>query len=274
LVYLRAADRVLSCPRIDLGAPLAVQPQTALGQIMCVADRDRRTLELEQLCDKVLADASSVEARSFIRQLIDLALSLDGLPPSTFDVLQLLAERPQLGPLMLFQASTEELEPVIRLAEGLPFAWWLISDEAWHAAQNSQADYLFGHFPDDVAPVAQWISQRRAGIAALDPILDPFLDQPGSRISLDEAANAFLNRSGDRLDSSVANPFRPRLADQLPNWRFGENFWRALDAPVVAALAARNQLNLSPPELACAKDIARRHPRWFREAFAAVSREY
>jgi hypothetical protein len=38
-------------------------------------------------------------------------------------------------------------------------------------------------------------------------------------------------------------------------------------------LAARGQFELSAAELTCAKDIARKHPRWFREAFVAAFKE-
>jgi hypothetical protein len=274
LVYLRAADRILSCPRVDAGETLTSLPQSPLGRVMTIPDIQVRSAALQQLYDQVAADPAAQASRTLVRQLIDLALSLDGLPPGTFDALRLVCDQPLLGPLMLYQARNDEIEPLIRLAEGLPFAWWLIPAFDWDRAEQSQADYLFKHFPDEIAPVAQWIGQRRATIAAFEPILAPFLGKGGSIEPLELAANAFLNRSGDRLDASIPNPFRPRLESALPNWRFSETFWRALDAPVAAALAAKQRISLVDAELAAAKDVARKHPRWFREAFAAALLEY
>jgi hypothetical protein len=236
---------------------------------MVLRDWHARGAALQDLCRAVVADPSADSSRVFVRQLIDLALSLDGLPPATFDALRLLCDQPLLGALMLFQARREELEPILRLAEGLPFAWWLIPHRCWYRAAEAQADYLFARIPDEPGLVAAAVGETRATISQLDPSLAPLLEQIVRPEPLQDAANAFLNRSGDRIDTSMPNPFRPRQ-QELPAWRFGENFWRALDAPIIAALAAREKVKLSMPELVCAKDIARKHPRWFREAFIAA----
>jgi hypothetical protein len=52
-----------------------------------------------------------------------------------------------------------------------------------------------------------------------------------------------------------------------------DHFFRDLDAPVVAALAAKEAVNLNPEHVYCIKDVARRDPRYFREAFAAAFKE-
>lgn len=274
LVYLRASDRILSCPRIDPGQPMTSLPPSQLGRVMTLPDEQMRAVALRELYEDVAADPTGPASRKLVRQLIDLALSLDGLPPGTFDALRLVGDKPLLGPLMLYQARSEEIEPLLRLAEGLPFAWWLIPAANWDRAEQSQAEYLFKHFPDDVEPVAHWIGQRRATIAAFEPILAPFLKQAAPKEPLEVAANGFLNRSSDRIQASIPNPFRPRLDDVLPSWLFSETFWRALDAPVAAALAARQRITLLDPEVAAAKDMARKHPRWFQEAFAAAVMEH
>jgi hypothetical protein len=90
--------------------------------------------------------------------------------------------------------------------------------------------------------------------------------------SLQSAANAFLNRSSDRLQDRP-NPFRPHHAPHLPVWQFDEQFWRALDAPVAAARHVTGRISLGAAEVACIKDIGRRHPRWFKDAFHAVLKE-
>jgi len=87
---------------------------------------------------------------------------------------------------------------------------------------------------------------------------------------LNDVVQAFLNRSTDRISSSLTNPFRPEHRESLPSWPFPEPFWRALDAPIAAAQAAAERSTLSLPQIYCIKDVARRHPRYFREAFAAA----
>jgi hypothetical protein len=92
--------------------------------------------------------------------------------------------------------------------------------------------------------------------------------------SLDSAVMTFFQRSHDRIDDSVPNPFRPGHDARLPRWKVeNERYWRAFDAPVIAALAASSCINLDSPELTGVKDVARRHPRWFREGFAAALKE-
>lgn len=272
LVYLRTGDRVLSCPRAVRGEPLTAPPATALGRAMAISDWHARQAALQETCREALANPLADSSRAFVRQIIDLALSLDGLPPATFDALLLLCEQPFLAALMLFQARREELESLLRLTEGLPFAWWLVGRDNWYRAAEAQAEYLFARIPDEPGLVAAAIGETRAAIADLEPALTPLLDRVARAEPLQDAANSFLNRSGDRIDTSMPNPFRLKRQG-LPNWRFGESFWRALDAPVAAAWAARGRFELSAAELACAKDIARKHPRWFREAFVAAFKE-
>lgn len=85
-------------------------------------------------------------------------------------------------------------------------------------------------------------------------------------------ANAFLNRSEDRIET-IANPFRPAHSQAIGTWPVGGHFLRALDAPVAAALASMGRIKLDLPQIRCIKEMGRRHPRWFREGFAAALEE-
>nr|WP_286207737.1 STY4851/ECs_5259 family protein [Hephaestia sp. MAHUQ-44] len=272
LIYLRADDRVLSAPRLMAGL-IDNQAQNPLGRAMSVAAKSDRQAALELLFSQAAAEPTSGSARALIRQLIDLTLSLDGLPPGTFDALLLLPQYPEIATLMLFQARRDELEPLLRLAEGLPFAWWLVPKMHWNAAAKAQADYLFDRLPDEFQLVAGTIGETRTELSLLEPILAPLLEQSVPKCPLDVAVNSFLNRSGDRIAAKNPNPFRSRHDSDLPAWRYDEQFWRSLDAPLVAALAARGKTELDAPELMAVKDIARRHPHWFREGFAAALKE-
>lgn len=273
LVYLRSGDRVLSSPCVHGGGPLLDTPQTPLGKVMSISDRHDRLAALGQLAETMLANPLADTSRRFVRQLIELGLSLRGLPPGTFDALSLLCDHRILGPLMLFQAREEEIEQLLRLSEGLPFAWWQSSVDDWTRAAHAQADFLYGKLPGSHLLIASAISRTRGAIAALDPVLAPLLEQPGCPPSLQAAANAFLNRADDRIVTSERNPFRPGRSEALPAWPVDEGFWRALDAPVVAARTLKGAPPLNAAELRCAKDIARQHPRWFREGFAAALKE-
>ena len=107
LVYLRSDDRVLSCPHLHRGEPLAAPPASLLGKAMAVSDRAGRLSALRILCDGIVA--SPQKMRETLRDILDLVLSLDGLPPATFDILSLIPERPQIGALILFVARQSEV---------------------------------------------------------------------------------------------------------------------------------------------------------------------
>lgn len=92
---------------------------------------------LHALCSAIEAESASAASRMAIREIIDLALSMSGLPPATFDILRLLEDRPRLGPLLLFACGTLEVEPMMRLAEGLPFSWAQLEMTAWATASEA-----------------------------------------------------------------------------------------------------------------------------------------
>jgi hypothetical protein len=250
-----------------------VESSTILGRAMAVGNWHKRQEALRACCDDALDDPTGQNCRAFVRELVDLAVSLDGLPPSTFDVFRQLRDRPQLAPYLLFFAGPGELEQVLRLADGLPFAWYLVPRRFWYEAASAQADYLFARVPDEHALVASAIREAREAIAAFDPVLAPLLVLEAPPETLDGAANDFLVRSVDRIEGGRWSPFRPARQDLLPQWTYLERYWRALDAPIAAALAALEIIDLDEAEIACVKDVARRHPRWFREGFAAKIRE-
>ena len=272
LIYLRSNDHVLSCPQFIRGQPLTASPSTALAKAMAIADRTQRISALIELCDELFLNPVSPSSRAMVRYVIDLALSLDGLPPSTFDILMIIKDRPLLGCMMLFQALPAELDTLMRLPEGIPMAWTLIPGHCWEEAARAQAEYLFDKVPDGMALVAQMISDRRKQIAEIDPALTAMLGFKGEYRPISELANEFVNRSHDRI-SNISNPFRPKHEAALPSWVVGEHFWRALDAPIAAAKSVLGQVNLAAPDVTCIKDISRNHPRWFREAFISTLKE-
>jgi hypothetical protein len=273
LVYLRSGERVLSAPR-PVESNIEGHAQNPLGRAMSLVNWHERKIALERLASDTCADPSTTASRQFLRNLIDLALSLDGLPPATFDVLLALCEHPALPPFLLFQARQDEVEPIMRLSEYLPFAWWLIPASHWTKAAEDRFDMLLQLLPDRQLSVAQDVALRAREIGKVEPILLPLLGIQPEVPLLADAVMSFFQRSHDRVDLSVSNPFRPDRAALLPTWKIeNEQYWRAFDAPVIAARAARGEVALTPPELIATKDVARRHPRWFREGFVATLKE-
>lgn len=270
LLYLRANDRILSRPRIVNGDPLKRMPETALGRIMVSGSLDRQA-DLEALIDSCLANLADAASLKVIHTVTELAASLDGLPPATFDVLKLLETRPLLGPLMLFGAPQTQIEPLLRLSNGLRMAWCLIPSAYWMQAWEIWGRHFADAFPDRPGDVASLMTGKRHALIAHEPVLASHLGQARSAEPIAAIANDFLNRAQDRIRTEIVNPFRTNFGNHLPCWVFDPGYWRALDAPLVAALIAQGkaQIPLSDAELFAVKDIARSHPRYFQAAFAA-----
>lgn len=273
LLYLRANERILSRPRIIVGDDLKRAPDSPLGRVMASGTSDRQA-NLAALIDSSLAAPSEPLSLKVFRSIIDLAVSLDGLPPATFDVLKLIEERPSLGPMLLFGAAPAQIEPLLRLSEGLRMAWSLVPSGCWMEAWQTWGHHFLDAFPESPQDVAQLMSAKRRALIAHEPVLAAHWDLAFATDELSVVANAFLNRSIDRIRSTISNPFRPRFQLCLPQWSFDPSYWRALDAPVIAALVAGGHVEepLSDPELFAIKDIARSHPRYFQAAYAAQFR--
>lgn len=273
LVYLRAGERVLSAPRVVRGELPAEGADTLLAQTMMIADRAVRIDQLGRLCDDMLS-APVVERRAFVQTLIEIATSLDGLPSSTFDVLAVLPSRPRLATQMLFQASEEQLLTLYHIDDTLPFAWEMLPAAAWRDAGQEEMEHLLQEHllqlvPDAQAYIYPIIARRTSKIANDIPVLKAVFGLERETRGLKDLANDFITRADGRIDQDPS-PFRPACAASLPSWSVADDYWRALDAPVAAAMAACERIKLSHAQIACVKSVSRKHPRWFYEGFVAA----
>jgi hypothetical protein len=274
LIYLRSADRIISEPRRIVGDPLSDMPNTPLARAMAITDRFERSTALDSLCEAIAGEPDNPSHQATLKAIIGLTVSLDGLCAGTFDILGKVASHAALGPLLLFNAAPSDLDRIMLLADELPLVWASIPRRHWLKASEAKFEQLHALMPESIAAIAQVIGERRREIVDRDDALAPLLELPPPRNPLNDVVQSFLNRSGDRARSTLPNPFRPEHDPFLPGWSFPEDFWRALDAPIATALAASERCALSLPQLYCVKDVARRHPRYFREAFASALQEF
>jgi hypothetical protein len=272
IVYLRRNDHVLSEPQL-IDCALSVPAPRGLSAAMTISNRDDRLLALEAFAAETEQEPSGLSAS----KLVELAAGLAGLSPATFDIFNILASRPLLAARVMFMAPESTQLEVLKLAEGLPFLWALIGKVEWDQAAQLQFEALilglseFMDHSEALAAAAQSIARTRKLLVQADRSLAFALGLDNDNRTLNEVANAFLTRSGDRIEERFSI-FRPRLASQLPHWMYGNGFWHALDAPCAAALHAAKRAKLTTEELRAIRQIARRHPRWFAEGFAAFSR--
>jgi len=277
LVYLKQHERIVSRPIIVFGPPLSVMPTCPLGQTMAVADWSARQSAMDRLC--AAAESPGPDGLIILRALLALIVRLNGLPPHTFDVLQAVARRPLLAARLAYEAGDPDLEAVMALSSGLPFAWTTIGEHWWKAAAELRFESLFTSLPETLGERrrleigADAIRFRGKRIGEIDAATGAVVLASKPEVSVDEAAQGFLREVHDEPGALVRSPFRPWLAPWLRDWRFDEIYWRGLDAPLAAALACNGYAKLDDLQLRCVKDVARRHPRYFHQAFVAFLKE-
>jgi len=275
LLYLRAAERVLTRPMLLAADDVTEVTQHLLGRAMAEPNIQSRQDALDILCGEAEGDGSRNHV--IVRNIIDLVISLNGLPPSTFDILRLISKRPLLATRLLFEAGEHELGAILSLPDGLPFAWALIPRPFWERAAKLRFETIFSALPEElpnrIMIAASTIASTRSRIAEAEAATAPLLNLPPPAANISDVAQAFMQRAGDRAESFAQSPFRSQMADLLPPWQFSEIYWRALDAPCAAAMAAAERVTLNTTQVRCVKHVARKHPRYFQQAFAAILKD-
>lgn len=281
IVYLRDCDRVLTRPQYIVGSGPQVAPANPLGHVMALPLGP----VLEKALAKFLDDAEGDGAGAYanVVELIDLAASLRGLPPSTFEIFKRLSGRPSVLARMLLCARPEARDAVFALSRALPFAWYLLPRSAWEDARRLVFDNILlqmADLPEEVRNRAtefalSAVEETTRDLATRSPLAGAVL-APKSDLSLEEAAQEFLRRGRERIRAGRPDHYQRHLAGQLPALfdKFDPAVRHALDAPCAAALAALGRWRPSPADVRHFKTIARSFPTWFSEAFTATLVEH
>jgi hypothetical protein len=238
IVYLRDCDRVLTRPQYIVGSGPQVAPANPLGHVMALPLGP----VLEKALAKFLDDAEEDGAGAYanVVELIDLAASLRGLPPSTFEIFKRLSGRPSVLARMLLCARPEARDAVFALSRALPFAWYLLPRSAWEDARRLVFDNILlqmADLPEEVRNRAtefalSAVEETTRDLATRSPLAGAVL-APKSDLSLEEAAQEFLRRGRERIRAGRPDHYQRHLAGQLPALfdKFDPAVRHALDAP-------------------------------------------
>jgi len=267
LVYLREGSRVLTRPKFVAGDPDDAIPQHRLGRAMA-QPLDLAREDLNALASEIADDPTSTEANQTIQAVLKLALSLNGLPPQTFEIFGKLEVAGALAPLLLYRCEEQHLSTILEVFDGLCSSWVLLPQGAWDAAFQAQGQFLVSRLDDPQWAITQ-ITERQNEIAARAPQLAPLICRTFSPASWDEVRSHFTGHTSEGIstDTAAFNPFRPVFRDLLPRENFLESLMRVLDAPFAAALAAMGRISLDKVQTLTVKDVERRHPAYFAKAY-------
>lgn len=267
LIYLREGVRVLTRPKFIDRDPVHDVPQHRLGRAMAQPLELARE-DLRNLADDLAGNPMSTEATQTIRAVMDLAVSLNGLPPQTFEIFGKFETAGPLAPLLLYRCEEQNLSAILELFDGVCSSWTLLPLQAWDQAFHAQGSFLVGKLDDPQWALAN-IWERQNEIAARAPQLAPLICRDFSPLSWDEVRNHFTSHTseGINMDAGGFNPFRRDFGDLLPKEYFVEALMRVFDAPFAAALTSFGRVVLDKEQTLTVKDVERRHPDYFAKAY-------
>ncbi|WP_156894092.1 STY4851/ECs_5259 family protein [Erythrobacter cryptus] len=269
LVYLRRDKTVLTRPKVAFGQGRSMLPTGHLARAMIQPPG----AVLDQSLNQLLIEASDDDqnAREIVHELIALARSLNGLPPGTFRVFELLVDHP----VVLARMAQEEPESALPLSEALPFAWFLLPSEAWEKGAKIVFEDLIARLaslpqPDQLRFAAEEVKRRRQIITNYEPILVGLFDPPKPE-PIQAIVQRFANRAIQRLREDSIDRYRSVLGNRLPSafTNFDRGFIDTFDAPCAAALAAACVWRPDAAAVRHMKTVARTFPTYFAEAYAA-----
>lgn len=282
LIYLEKNGRTLTRPYLLAGKNLAIPPRSALGRAM-VREAPQRLEDLRTILAECVDNPENCLVATHLRNIIDLAVSLGDLPPLTFEIFKLLPEYPDVMVRLIFAcANEEEISHIMGLERGLPFSWLCAPRQSWNDALYNLQRQIYHRLQDagiEAEKALEIVKEAVAGfirpVIQFEPALAIYFSTAGSdKKPIDEIVASFLDRSSDRIGKEqLQNPFRPAFEGILHNWPGAKHYRRAIDAPIIAAHIAKEGGAVSPEQIACIKEIARRHPRYLSECYAAIIRE-
>jgi hypothetical protein len=275
LIYLRSGDAILSRPRFHRG-DRAADPCGVLGQAMSYPQGP--ALDNALLDVLTIASHDDEAGLAALGELLALVVSLHGLPPATFRILELLVQRSGTLTRLAITTPPSSRDAVMALSDALPFAWCTIPRHHWLQAQGelfgrtlAQLSMLGGDAARYAKEAVDTVVQR---LVDREPLLRPILLSTDADAVAD-VAQSFLNRAVDRIPRSSGHRYRGRIAEYLPRYfdRFNTGVLDTLDAPCAAAAATVELWTPQPDDIRHIKTVARTFPTYFADAFAASLKE-
>lgn len=276
MIYLRDRRAVMSRPEL-LSGNLPAGPQASpLARAMEIPPWDGLPEALREVL--IAANADDARAESIAAELSQLVCSLDGLPPSSFEVLRMLPGHPEILARMAIEALPDQRGAVLALSDALPFAWCLIPKSSWDRAGGRRLSKLIqalSAVEGGIGLAMQAAAQTAQAICEREPLLAPVLIGAVSVPSRRDIAQDFVRKVIERADRNVATSrYRERgLTMPTDHLTLPGKTLEWLDTPFAAALAATGVWSPAADDIRHIKTVARNFPTFFADAFAASLKE-
>ena len=207
-----------------------------------------------------------------------MVCSLDGLPPSSFEVIRMLPGHPEILARMAIEALPDQRGAVLALSDALPFAWCLIPKSCWEAAGGRRLGKLIDLLSETEGGLGlamQAAAQTAQAICEREPLLASVLIGPASQPSRMDIAQDFVRNNIERADRNGTTS-RYRLAGlslPLDHLTLPPKTLEWLDAPFAAVLAVNGTWRPAVDDIRHIKTVARNFPTFFADSFSASMKE-
>ena len=296
VVYARRNGALAVRPTLVDRPPVPSNESTPLQAAVLITGSTFRSKAISERLNAIAAGAPDADADlAWMHALLAVP---DGLPPTTFEVLQALSSCPGAAIALIFAASDEAAsERVWRLEQALPFLWVLCSVDAWRSGHDAAVQRLSSRLAMAGFTADEAIEMARSSLANLiDRMIhfDEALVAPcrfaGLTAMSDEPVRDAREIAQDRIRrgaglQDTATPttcfdlaFLGAEIRKLAPWRFArrdsfafdQSHWQGLDAPLSAALAAAGWTTPTSEQRLAMRQARREDPQHFCEAYAAA----
>ncbi|WP_210335627.1 STY4851/ECs_5259 family protein [Ensifer sp. ENS11] len=290
LIYVRDGPDVVSRPLLVI-LPASEANGSVLRTALFSPDTKSRTTAFTEALAEFEAGTLAAED---VKYLLDLASNLNGLPAAAFDVLKVMARRPQSLLRLLFKAKDDaQRQAIWGLQDQLPFLWLALPSKAWRDTLVSERDEFeralsFVSLPPEklVELLAGHFQSLRIALLSIEPALTAVLDatraqlQPALDIVLmeyvrdqhlydDEAADRKVGRNPvlELLSQSSI-----RLPVEFDNHSVAE--FEGIAVPAFLAAAATGKIASSSLSDIVVRRTLREHGRYISFAYPHLLRFY
>lgn len=290
LVYVRDGPDVVSRPLLVV-LPASEASRSVLQSALFSPDTRSRTTAFNEALAEFEAGTLPTDD---VKYLLDLASNLNGLPAAAFDVLKVMARRPQSLLRLLFKAKDDaQRQAIWGLQDQLPFLWLALPAKAWRDTLVSeredfkQALSFVSLQPEKLLELlAGHFQSLRTALLSIEPALAAVLDaglaqsQPALDIVLMEYVRDQHLYDDEQADRKIGrNPVLEllsqssiRLPAEFENYSVAD--FEGIAVPALLAASATGKIASSSLCDIVVRRTLREHGRYISFAYPHLLRFY
>lgn len=290
LVYVRDGPDVVSRPLL-VRLPAGDVGESHFRSALFAPDTRTR---LEKFDEAIVQFEAGTLPPDDVNYLLDLASNLNGLPAAAFDVLKVMARRPQSMLRLLFKAGDDaQRQAIWALQDQLPFLWLSLPSRAWRdilVAEREEFETALSLVQLPPEKVFEFLANRVRSLCdsllSLEPALAAVLDVGGVKaqptldmVLMEYVRDQHLFDDETSHRNTIRNPVLEllsqssiRLPSEFENHSVAE--FEGIAVPAFLAAAATGRIASSGLSDVVVRKTLREHGRYVSFAYPHLLRFY